>query len=74
MIVMTLCELVKKGILECFRVDGALVDGHAWTICYRRATTRTTTPPNCPVDLPPPGSGSMKFSKPWKRSQATFKE
>jgi hypothetical protein len=75
MIVMTLCELVKKGLLECFRVDGTLIDGYAWTTCFRRATTRTTEPSTCPVDLPPTGSGSMKFSKPWKRlQQASLKE
>ena len=71
-IVVAMCELVKMGIVECFRVDGPFRNGHLWTLCYRRAQVHTPEPalaaaPKAELPETETGSRCMKFAKPWKR-------
>ena len=72
MVVMTMCELVKMGVLECFRIDGPFPNGQLWTLCYRRANAHpaVAAAASPKVDLPDTGSRRcMKIAKPWKRAQ-----
>uniref|UniRef100_A0A7S3P6X2 CW-type domain-containing protein n=1 Tax=Amphora coffeiformis TaxID=265554 RepID=A0A7S3P6X2_9STRA len=75
MIVMAMCDLVKMGVLECFRVDGPFPNGQLWTLCYRRANAHGVGAPAAAVspeaDQSDTGSRRcMKFAKPWKRAQS----
>ena len=69
-LVMAMCELVRMGVLECFRVDGPFPNGLLWTLCYRRAKARISPPlaASPAVELPSTGSRCMKIAKPWKRA------
>ena len=74
MLVMAMCELVRMGVLECFRLDGPFANGQLWTLCYRRARAHSAAPAAAAaapkVDVPSNGSRCMKFAKPWKKPHA----
>ena len=70
-IVMTMCELVKEGVLECMKeFDGRTKD--SFFLTYRRAKSYSQATLQKPIpcqDGGEVGPRCMKFAKPWKSAE-----
>ena len=77
-IVMTMCELVKEGVLECMKGfmnggnSGPFVLRYRRAKSYSQATLKHVPSPSCGIDCDgDAGHRCMKFAKPWKSTDAT---